>query len=76
LDLLPVVRIGGDPIHDANDHGILSANRATCQPEPVVFVCNLADVEGRSLASLFDDPTIRRETFDDMAALAEVWQPD
>ena len=74
--VLPVVRLGGDPVPNPRDCGIVGAVRATARPVPVVFVCNLCDVGGRTLADLHDDPAVPREVYPDMGALAKVWRPD
>jgi hypothetical protein len=72
---LPVVRKGGDPIRRPEDLGLVG-----CRPDlmviPIVFLTNVLDVAGRSLASLYDDPAVRRECYADLAALAREWQPD
>lgn len=75
MPCLPVTRIGGDPIYCDDDAGIVGC-RADLTVVPVVFVVNLADVGGRSLADLWADGSVRRETYPDVAALARHWQPD
>ncbi len=73
--VLPLRRKGADP-RDAAALGFIGCTRPALHVVSVVFVANLCDVGGRSLANLWDDQRIRKEEYDDLERLLESWEVD
>jgi hypothetical protein len=73
--ILPLRRKGASPFEPGN-LGFFGCRRQGLQVVPVVFVANLCDAAGRSLAELYDDARIRKEAFGSLDELLSSWDVD
>jgi hypothetical protein len=74
--VMPVAKRGMKVMYmDKEDIGLVFAN-TNMKAEPVVYLINIIDAEGRKLSEIINDGSVRRIVYEDLNALSVAWRID